>query len=133
MTLSNLIVKDPNYGITFKFMEDGDYSSYVELHGRNEAESGICPKGTQVLLMYYYGKLVGAFAFLGIEGQLAHLLIDRNYRGRGFGTMLGALATFLTSRNSTPWTQYRDREVYAKLYAELGYRPAELIELEKEK
>ena len=132
MSLSNVIVKDDTYGITFKFMRGEDYDAYVQLYVDNEAGTGVCLNGTKVLLMYYYSALIGAFAMLG-DGQLAHLLIDVKYRGRGFGTMLGALATFLTSKNSTPWTQYRDREVYAKLYAELGFRPAELIELEKGK
>lgn len=129
MNLSNHIVKDDTYGITFKFMCDEDYDAYVQLYVDNEAGTGVCLKGTNVLLMYYYSALIGAFAMLG-EGQLAHLLIDGRFRGRGFGTILGAVATFLTDH---AWTQYRDREVYAKLYAELGFRPAELIELEKEK
>ena len=129
MSLSNLIVKDLNYGITFRAMTDEDYDAYVQLYKGNQSEAGICQKGTEVLLMFYYSKLIGAFAHLG-DGQLAHLLVDVAYRGRGFGTVLGAVATYMTPN---AWTQYRDREVYAKLYAELGYRPAELIELEKGK
>ena len=114
-----------------RIMRDEDYGSYVAFHKRNEAVAGICPEGTKILLMFYYGALIGAFAMLG-KGELAHLLIDRDYRGRGFGTILGAIATFLAGEDGHQvWTQYRNREVYAKLYAELGYRQAELIEMEK--
>ena len=135
--LSNLIVKDPNYGITFKLLSPELYSDYCELHRRNHAESGIVKIGdSEVILLYYYGKLIGAFA-VSIRDEVCHvehLLIDRDFRGRGFGKILACVTTFYAQlKHEIVVTQYRDRELYAKLYSDLGFREFELLKSEQEK
>ncbi len=131
------IVKDRHYGLQFKIMEREDYDEYVDLFRSQNNSSGIEPYGRgEVLLLYYYNVLIGSAIIIPENnvGMIHHLLIDKDYRGRGFGTILLAVTTFhAQQRYARVGTMYRDRELYAKLYSEAGYRPLQLVKWEEEK